>query len=59
MRCKRLIYEGYNVPSAIRHVTGLGVAGMPIGSPGMEGPNPQPYTVIAFGPRGQRVFSYQ
>ena len=30
------------------HVAGIGVAGMPIGSPGMEGPNPQPYQVVAF-----------
>ena len=29
-------------------VRGIGVAGMPIGSPGMEGPNPQPYDVLAF-----------
>ncbi len=29
-------------------VAGIGVAGMPIGSPGMEGPNPQPYQVVAF-----------
>ena len=29
-------------------VAGIGVAGMPIGSPGMEGPNPQPYDVLAF-----------
>ena len=27
---------------------GISVPGMPIGSPGMEGPNPQPYDVIAF-----------
>ena len=29
-------------------VAGIGVPGMPIGSPGMEGPNPQPYDVVAF-----------
>lgn len=29
-------------------IKGLGVPGMPIGSPGMDGPNPQPYEVIAF-----------
>jgi hypothetical protein len=29
-------------------VTGLAVPGMPEGSPGMEGPNPEPYTVWAF-----------
>ena len=29
-------------------VKGIGVRGMPIGSPGMEGPNPQPYETLAF-----------
>ena len=29
-------------------VIGIAVPGMPIGSPGMEGPNPQRYAVIAF-----------
>ncbi len=29
-------------------VVGLSVPGMPEGSPGMEGPNPQPYDVVAF-----------
>ena len=29
-------------------VVGLAVQGMPIGSPGMEGPNPQRYDVLAF-----------
>ena len=29
-------------------VAGISVPGMPIGSPGMEGPNPQPYDVLAF-----------
>lgn len=29
-------------------VTGIAVPGMPIGSPGMEGPNPEPYEVLAF-----------
>ena len=31
---------------------GLGVPGMPRGSPGMEGPNPEPYEVIAFTSEG-------
>jgi hypothetical protein len=35
-------------------IQGLAVAGMPIGSPGMEGPNPQPYDVIAFTEDGRR-----
>lgn len=39
-------------------VTGLAVAGMPMGSPGMEhGSHRQPYKVIAFGPGGQKVFA--
>ncbi len=29
-------------------IVGLAVPGMPVGSPGMEGPNPQPYTVYSF-----------
>ena len=29
-------------------VAGLAVPGMPIGSPGMEGPNPERYNVLAF-----------
>lgn len=29
-------------------IAGLAVPGMPIGSPGMEGPNPQPYDILAF-----------
>jgi hypothetical protein len=35
---------------------GLAVPGMPIGSPGMEGGQPQPYTVVLFGPAGQTTF---
>ena len=30
------------------NVAGLAVPGMPVGSPGMAGPNPQPYNVMAF-----------
>jgi hypothetical protein len=46
---KRLLAERPNI-------IGLAVAGMPIGSPGMEsaGMTPQPYEVIAFGKDGQR-----
>ena len=29
-------------------VVGIAAPGMPMGSPGMEGPNPQPYTIVAF-----------
>ena len=40
-------------------VTGLAVAGMPMGSPGMKMPGmkAQPYDVVAFGPGGKRVFA--
>ena len=40
-------------------VKGLAVAGMPIGSPGMEVPGVQAqrYSVIAFGSDGQKVFA--
>ena len=40
-------------------VSGLAVAGMPLGSPGMEVPGrpAQPYAVIAFGSSGRRVFA--
>jgi hypothetical protein len=36
-------------------VLGVAVPGMPIGSPGMEGPNPRPYQVIAIGHDGART----
>ena len=40
-------------------VRGLAVAGLPMGSPGMEVPGmrTQPYDVIAFGAAGRRVFA--
>jgi len=34
-------------------ITGLAVPGMPIGSPGMEGPNPKPYIVYSFDQAGR------
>ena len=34
-------------------VVGLVVLGMPIGSPGMEGPNPQSYDVLSFDRQGR------
>ncbi|PTQ12054.1 metal-binding protein [Sphingomonas oleivorans] len=42
-----------------RGVKGLAVAGMPIGSPGMEVPGQpaQPFDVIAFGPAGEKLFA--
>ena len=49
------VIEGHVPVEAIRRllkekppIVGLAVRGMPIGSPGMEGPNPQPYDVLAF-----------
>lgn len=40
-------------------VSGLAVAGMPMGSPGMEMPGMKAdrYDVIAFGPAGRRIFA--
>ena len=40
-------------------ISGLAVAGMPLGSPGMEVPGraAQSYAVIAFGPGGRRIFA--
>ena len=35
-------------------IVGLAVPGMPIGSPGMEGPNPEVYDVIAFDEAGNQ-----
>lgn len=35
-----------------RGVTGLAVPGMPLGSPGMESPTPQPYEILAFDKNG-------
>ncbi len=34
-------------------VVGLVVEGMPTGSPGMEGPKPQPYDVLTFDRQGR------
>lgn len=69
--CHTMIVDGYviegHVPAAdiarlLRErpegVQGLAVAGMPMGSPGMEvSGRSQPYQVIAFGKAGRRVFS--
>jgi hypothetical protein len=39
-------------------VAGLAVPGMPMGSPGMEGPRPQHYQVLAFDKNGKtRIFA--
>ncbi|HEY9093047.1 DUF411 domain-containing protein [Parasphingorhabdus sp.] len=69
--CHTAVIDGYviegHVPAAdIKRlletrpagVKGLAVAGMPVGSPGMEYQNQtQPYQVIALGDDGQRVFA--
>jgi hypothetical protein len=34
-------------------VVGLAVQGMPVGSPGMDGPNPQHYDVLSFDKQGR------
>lgn len=33
-------------------IAGIAVPGMPIGSPGMEGPNPRSYSILAFNADG-------
>lgn len=69
--CHTMIADGYviegHVPAADverlltarpKSVTGLAVAGMPMGSPGMEhGDHRQPYQVIAFGPQVRSVWA--
>lgn len=63
-----LVFEGH-VPIADmqrvlrerpRGVTGLAVAGMPMGSPGMEMPGMRrrAFDVVAFGPIGTRVYAH-
>lgn len=58
--CHTAVVDGYvvegHVPADVIRkmlaerpdVAGIAVPGMPVGSPGMEGPNPTPYAVIAF-----------
>lgn len=58
--CHTAIVDGYVVEGHVpaEHVAdmleerpdiaGIAVPGMPIGSPGMEGPNPEPYQVLSF-----------
>lgn len=69
--CHTTVVEGYVIEGHVpaREVTrllaerpgdikGLAVAGMPLGSPGMEASGrKQPYQVIAFGDFGQRVYA--
>ena len=63
--CHTALVQGYviegHVPADLIHrllkekspIAGLAVAGMPVGSPGMEGDNPQPYEVISFDKEGR------
>ena len=63
--CHTALIEGYviegHVPADLimkllsdkASLAGLGVPGMPIGSPGMEGRNPQPYEAIGFDQKGR------
>lgn len=68
--CHTAVVEGYVVEGHVPAVdverllkerppvAGLAVPGMPIGSPGMEGPNPVAYDVLSFDRRGtSKVFS--
>ena len=68
--CHTAIVDGYVVEGHVpaEHVqrlleerpdvAGIAVPGMPIGSPGMEGPNPQAYDVLAFDESGRtQVFA--
>jgi hypothetical protein len=57
------LLEGHVPAAAVRRLlserpgaNGLAVPGMPVGSPGMEGEQPRPYTVVLFGADGQRPF---
>lgn len=63
--CHTAIIDGYviegHVPADLIHklvkekppVLGLSVAGMPVGSPGMEGGKPEPYNVMTFDKDGK------
>ena len=63
---KQLIWQGYDTlpgrPALKRFLAekpnakGLAVAGMPIGSPGMDGGKPEKYEVVLFGPDGRRSY---
>ncbi len=68
--CHTAIIDGYVVDGQVPaeqvkqllakrpEVVGIAVPGMPIGSPGMEGANPQPYQVLSFTHAGEpAVFS--
>jgi hypothetical protein len=57
------VIEGHVPAAALKQLLserpqakGLAVPGMPIGSPGMEGANPEAYDVVLFGPAGRRTY---
>ena len=62
--CHTALVDGYvvegHVPADVvkqmlaerPEITGVAVPGMPVGSPGMEGPGARPYEVMAFGRTG-------
>ncbi len=57
------VIEGHVPAEAIKRLItkkpkahGLAVPGMPIGSPGMGGPNPEPYDVMLFGKSGSQRY---
>ena len=65
--CHTALIDGYvvegHVPAYVvlklleerPEITGITVPGMPVGSPGMEGPNAKPYEVLAFDGEGNRT----
>jgi hypothetical protein len=57
------VVEGHVPASALKRflaerpsATGLAVPGMPVGSPGMEGGEPEVYEIVMFGPDGRRPY---
>jgi hypothetical protein len=57
------VVEGHVPAAAVKRflaeqpsATGLAVPGMPVGSPGMEGGEPEVYEVVMFGPNGRRPY---
>ena len=57
------VIEGHVPATALKrflaekpNATGLAVPGMPIGSPGMESGNPEPFEAVLFGPAGRRTY---
>lgn len=63
--CHTAVVDGYvvegHVPADVilrlleerPEIVGLAVPGMPVGSPGMEGPNPQPYDIVSIDREGR------